>query len=356
MGDDTEAVCDYYLGEFRALQEQFLQDDAGGQTGSLDLSKRLVDLCDHLARRLLELGSATGPRDVAATVRAHPLHREVILQSSVLRHALEKPRGYAGDMELMLKICQPPINRPSGLAGHLDAFFRSLPASQAVRDRVCMLGRAINTLPTGARVLNLACGPALEVQNHFRRRPYSTLTVDLVDHDFDTLAYLRGRVPPDRVHLLHGNALRLLAGDLRVRPAETSSPQPDRRRGAQVTLWPRYDLIYSAGLYDYIPDRSNGSGGVTALTAVLATLLKPGGRLLVGNYLRPGPDSRHQPHHRAMMELYSDWHLRYRDDSEIREFASAVARPHTLDLIDEQGRRLRSAKESVIGFAAIYAH
>src|SRR6476620_6796356 len=82
VGYDTEAVCDYYLGEFRALEEQFLRDDAGRQTGSLDLSKRLVELCDHLARRLQELASATRPRDVGATVRAHPLHREVILQSS----------------------------------------------------------------------------------------------------------------------------------------------------------------------------------------------------------------------------------------------------------------------------------
>jgi SAM-dependent methyltransferase len=258
-------------------------------------------------------------------------------------------------MDLMLKICRQPAQPWGGFAAHLDAFYGSLPASQAVRDRVCMFGRVLDDLPAGSRVLNLACGPALEVQSHFRRRPESTLTVDLVDHDPATLDYLTGRVPPARVLLLQGNALRLMAGDLRLRRLTTDNRQPDGQGAGVEQLRPLYDLIYSAGLYDYLPDGQNGRGGVTALTSVLFSLLKPGGRLLVGNYLRPSPTSRHQPHHRAAMELYSRWHLRYRDIDEICGFTTAIKRPHTLELIDETGRPLRSADESVIGFADIRA-
>ena len=70
-----------------------------------------------------------------------------------------------------------------------------MPAAQAVRDRVAMLGRLLDTLPAGARVLNPACGPALEAQHLFAARPDKQLVVDLVDHDLHTLAYLRVGFP-----------------------------------------------------------------------------------------------------------------------------------------------------------------
>jgi SAM-dependent methyltransferase len=353
MMDDTTRICDHYLQEFRSLEQRFGRDSVRGSTSSTDLAQQLVGLCDEQARHLLALSSAANGREVAAVLHAHPLHRDVLLQSSILKHALDKPRGYAGDMDLMLKICRQPAQPCGGFAEHLDAFYGNLPASQAVRDRVCMFGRILDDLPPGSRVLNLACGPALEVQDHFRRRPDSTLSVDLVDHDLATLDYLTGRVPAERSSLMQGNALRLLAGDLRVRRTTPDTPGPDGQGACDEQLRPVYDLIYSAGLYDYLPDGRDGRGGVTALTAVLFSLLRPGGRLLVGNYLRPSPTSRHQPHHRAAMELYSKWHLRYRDIEEIHGFAAGIERPHTIELIDEAGRPLRSAEESVIGFAAI---
>jgi SAM-dependent methyltransferase len=355
MVDDTTRVCDHYLDEFRSLEERFGRAGREGSTAASHLAQQLVDLSDKQARHLFALASTTNGREVAAVLHAHPLHQEVILRSSIVKHALDKPRGYAGDMDLMLKICRQPPQPAGGFGEHLDAFYGNLPASQAVRDRVCMLGRLIDDLPPGRRVLNLACGPALEVQDHFRRRPDSTLNVDLVDHDPATLDYLRGRVPSGRVSLLQGNALRLMAGDLRLRRATSDNCEPDDQGACDEQLEPIYDLIYSAGLYDYLPDGQNGRGGVTALTAKMFSLLKPGGRLLVGNYLRPSPTSRHQPHHRAVMELYSKWHLRYRDMEEIRAFASGIDRPHTLELLDETGRRFRSADGSVIGFAAIAA-
>lgn len=354
MADGTTQVCDHYLQEFRMLRNT-LSREGVGHSHPDEVSKRVAALSEQQARELLALASASSEREVAAALQAHPLHQEVILQSSILKHALDKPRGYAGDMELMLKICQRQTGPSGGFADHLDAFYAALPASQAVRDRVCMLGRIIDDLPAGSRVLNLACGPALEVQSHFRRRPESTVSIDLVDHDIETLRYLSRRVPSAGVQLLQGNAFRLLAGDLRLRRLSTEQTHPDHREAADTMLAPVYDLIYSAGLYDYIPDGQDGRGGASALTAVLFSLLKPGGHLLVGNYLYPSPTSRHQPHHRAMMELYSKWKLHYRDMDEIRAFAAQISLPHTVELIDETGRILRSTADSVIGFAAVRA-
>jgi hypothetical protein len=355
MVDETTAVFDHYLREFRALQRRFCPDGVGGHTPPSDLSLQVAQLSDQQAQHLSALAAARGEREVATALHEHPLHQEVILQSAILKHALEKPRGYAGDMDLMLKICQSRTGPAVAFADHLDAFYAGLPASQAVRDRVCMLARLIDDLPGGSRALNLACGPALEVQSHFRRRPGSTLSIDLVDHDLQTLRYLKGRVPSERVTLLQGNALRLMAGDLRVRRADPHAAAPGHPQLRDQVLQPGYDLIYSAGLYDYIPGAQDRRGGVTALTAVLFGLLNPGGHLLVGNYLSPSPTSRHQPHHRAIMELYCKWRLYYRDSGQILAFAAGIPGPHTVDLVDETGHRLHCAEESVIGFASIRA-
>ena len=354
-------VCDAYLDRFADYEPVVGRRRPGRSTGldrsiEADRLSREIDRLSHgLARDLLaQVPSCGGTRAASVLLHRHRLHSRVVLQSTVMRHALVKPRGYAGDMDPMLMLCDGVPRGDTGFARAVNDVFVRVPAAQAVRDRVAMLGRLLDTLPDGARVLNLACGPALEVQHLFTARPDRQLVVDLVDHDPHTLAYLQGRLPRDRVRLLAGNAYRILAGDLSVTSVNAHPP-------AAALLSGGYDLIYSAGLYDYLPDGSGfsggsgGSGGAPELTRVLFSLLNPGGLLLVGNYLKPTPTSGHQEHVRAMMELYSHWYLRYRSADQIAGFASTIHRPHTVNLLDENGRPLQHSDRAVIGFAAIHA-
>ena len=297
-------VCDAYLDRFADYEAVVGQWPPGGSTG-LDRSTEIgqlsheIDRLSHaLARDLLaEVPSCGGTRVASVLLHRHRLHSRVLLQSTVMRHALVKPRGYAGDMDLMLMLCDGVPRGDTGFARADNDVFVRVTAAQAVRDRVAMLGRLLNTLPDGARVLNLACGPVLEVQHLFTARPGKQLVVDLVDHHRHTLAYLRGRLPSDRVRILEGNAYRILARDLTVTSVNGHAP------GA---------ALLSGG---YILDGADGSGGsggsrgATELTRVLFSLLNPRGLLLVGNYLKPTPTSGHQEHVRAMMELYSHWYL-----------------------------------------------
>jgi hypothetical protein len=46
-----------------------------------------------------------GTKAAAALLQAHPLHSQVLMQSALMHRALVKPRGYAGDMEMMLMVC-----------------------------------------------------------------------------------------------------------------------------------------------------------------------------------------------------------------------------------------------------------
>ncbi len=67
----------------------------------------------------------------------------------------------------------------------------------------------------------------------------------------------------------------------------------------------RYDLIYAAGLYDYLNDRI-----AIKLNKMLVPLLAEKGKLIVPNFLDSAPN-------RASMELLQDWFLIYRDKQQI---------------------------------------
>lgn len=76
----------------------------------------------------------------------------------------------------------------------------------------------------------------------------------------------------------------------------------------------RFDLIYSAGLYDYLRD-----GGAKKLTKNLFGLLNPAGTLIIGNFSPANP-----PDLRFPMEYLYDWVLIYRDESEMYGLADSI--------------------------------
>ena len=74
----------------------------------------------------------------------------------------------------------------------------------------------------------------------------------------------------------------------------------------------RFDLAYSAGLYDYL-----GDDVAAAVTRALFDTLEPGGLLCVANF---APELRDI----AYMEAIMDWNLIYRDEEEVARFASGI--------------------------------
>ena len=73
------------------------------------------------------------------------------------------------------------------------------------------------------------------------------------------------------------------------------------------------DFIYSAGLFDYLNQRS-----FSALLSVLYDALSPGGHLAVGNVAKHNPS-------RFFMEYCLDWFLIHRTPADLLEFARALA-------------------------------
>ncbi len=71
----------------------------------------------------------------------------------------------------------------------------------------------------------------------------------------------------------------------------------------------RFDLIYSAGLYDYLSEPI-----ARRLTQRLLGMLRSKGRLLIANFL-PGGSGR------GYQELFMDWPLIVRDAAELQALA-----------------------------------
>ena len=136
------------------------------------------------------------------------------------------------------------------------------------------------------------------------------LEVVLFEQDKNALAHAFRRLTPSvdarfpgrvRLVFLHDSIKRLL------------------RDGSLFGPFGKFDLIYSAGLYDYLPD-----GLARRLTARLLQMLRPSGRLVIANFV-PGGSGR------GYMELFMDWTLVLRNEAAMRDlsFAAGAAQVNT---------------------------
>ncbi len=112
----------------------------------------------------------------------------------------------------------------------------------------------------------------------------------------------------------------------RTHPAVTAIQGSIRSVLSGQITFAELDLVYAAGLYDYLPRRL-----AKALTLVLLGFLRAGGRLLTANYL-PGLPQR------AYMEAFMRWNLVYRTDQELYQLAADLPATRRRIFHDREGR------------------
>lgn len=225
--------------------------------------------------------------------RRHPVH-ELLLESPFTRRAYEKPRGYAGDAVLMDLIYGYRSEHVSALGGMLYAFEFDSPCFKSVRTRRAIIAREIDSVAAarpGARVLSVASGHLREIE-WSRAARAGAVAVTAVDQDRDSLA--------------------CIDQDYQMYPVTTQSATiGDLLR--RTVRFANLDLVYAAGLYDYLDDDIG-----RALTGALFRALAPGGRLLIANFTPATYDA-------AFMEAIMDWQLIYRTPLQLRALASGIA-------------------------------
>ena len=203
---------------------------------------------------------------------------------------LNKPHGYAGDYEIIDKF-YTYYTAPDERLAKWDHYLHGFPAVKAVRNRKAyikdLLSEKIEAHIEGNHfeMLNLASGPARDIYEFFTEHPEAPLHVDCIDLDANAIRF----------------ATKLL-GDYANRVTFHN------RNILRFTPRKQYDLVWSAGLFDYFNDDI-----FKRLITRFLTAVKPGGELVVGNFCASNPDINY-------MELL-DWILHHRSAEDLIRLA-----------------------------------
>ena len=287
-----------------------------------DQIETLGNLTEHFSKKekkgFFELMASTGLHD---DLRGAPF----------FFHGIFKPRGYAGDAEAMAVIYRNRFEGADTFSKLMNKFATESAACIAIRNRKTLLRNAFGEIQNG-NILSLAAGPAQEIFEYLPNNKNHNFLA--LDHDIKTLT--NANAQSMNGHLTYGiaNAFHLIKGTRKyLLPRKNKLGKCDPKndsRGIKKILLPykykikelqpnSFDLIYSLGLFDYIKTFSDPKKGTLALTKTLFGLLKPGGRLLIGNVSPTMPTGIVWA-----MECLCDWHLIYRTKKEVLEFAGAI--------------------------------
>ena len=242
-----------------------------------------------------------------ATVREHELF-SIAHQDPYSERAYKKPRGYAGDAVMMDYVYAGVAAQGTtdlGKAVFTGTTRGSMGLSVLFRRQ--LLTACINEVAssrTDFNILSVASGHCREIEGSLLANPALAKAGRLVafDQDEASCETVRRDYANSPVDVVCASVRKLLAG-------------------SDLSLG-KFDLIYSAGLFDYLDDAV-----AERLVSVMAAMLKPGGKLLVGNF---APSSCG----RGYMELFLDWKLIYRDAGQLRALFGLERSATTASFLD----------------------
>jgi SAM-dependent methyltransferase len=219
--------------------------------------------------------------------------REIIKDSlnenTLIGHGFVKPFGYPGDFSIIHNIYRKYVN-PDRRYSNWDRFFQDQAGAHAVRNRKDYFLRRCRELEQTGRkeikVLILGCGPATDVHEYLEENPGSRIHFDLVDFDQNAIDFAGSQNEKfsSSIDYFRINVLRF-----------------------KPYLW--YDLIWSAGLFDYFKDRH-----FVYMINKYYKYLADDGEYIIGNFSTSNPTKR-------LMEVLSDWYLNHRSKNDLVRMA-----------------------------------
>ena len=215
--------------------------------------------------------------------------RKSLNENTLIGHGFVKPFGYPGAFTIIHNIYKVHVN-PDNKYGNWDRFFQNQAGAQAVRNRKdYFLKRCAEIEQRDGEVkhvLILGSGPATDVNEYLQNNPHSKIKFDLVDFDQNAIDFAKKQNEPfkDSIKYFKINVLR-------YKPYQ----------------W--YDLIWSAGLFDYFKDKH-----FVYMVNKYYKYLLDGGEFIIGNFSHSNPTRR-------LMEVLSDWYLVHRSKSDLVRMA-----------------------------------
>jgi len=255
----------------------------------------------------IELARGLATHELLETLYGCPMHRR----------AYDKPFGYAGDYLMMLLYFTDRLIGNSLHARLLHFASQRYPLGQTVIAREGMMRRQLRDLiaeDRPIRIASLACGPALEVQRLLGelRELKHPLQILLIDQDEQAMQYCHENLNRQILECDNSVQLKVELDCLHLSVRQIVQPRDEAEQRMVARTLHDLDFIYSAGLYDYL-SRSVG----IHLTNRLYSMLKPGGRLFLGNLKYCDVTS-------WIMDFVLAWHLEYREEAAMLDLASGL--------------------------------
>jgi extracellular factor (EF) 3-hydroxypalmitic acid methyl ester biosynthesis protein len=231
--------------------------------------------------------------------------RESLNENTLIGHGYLKPYGYPGDFTIIHNIYRLYVN-PDKKYSNWDTFFQEQAGAHAVRNRKDYFLRRCSEVELldkeEKRILILGSGPATDVNEYLNNNPDSKIKFDLVDFDQNAINFAQKQNSEfnDSIEYFKINVLRF-------KPYQ----------------W--YDLIWSAGLFDYFKDKH-----FVYMISKYYKYLAGGGEFIIGNFSNSNPTKR-------LMEVLSDWYLVHRSKHDlIRMAIEADAREELVEVDMEE--------------------
>lgn len=248
----------------------------------------------------------------------HPL----FLCSPFAYRTYYKPLGYAGDYEMVNMMIRSPFEGSSLFAKTINCALLQTPPAEAHRNRIRYLKNAIRKTVERAggrkvRILNLGCGPAHEIQALLRDDDISDMCeFTLLDFNKETLQHTREKL--DGLKASRGRSMEysMIRRSVHQLLKQANTGDPDMR-------WGNYDLVYCAGLFDYLSQRV-----CRRLTDIFLKMTKNDGRVIVTNVSVTNPCT-------GWMEYLLDWHLVYRNKNEMLDLIPETIRTDRAKIITD---------------------
>lgn len=252
----------------------------------------------ELGNKLHELYSSTSNSEweylVNNVLLKHPL-KNVLMKDPLTARSFTQPRGYAGDAVLIDMVYFPnktDFSKVSSLGKKLYNYTTHTSLSQNLIRRLRTISKYIDStveLHQNARILSVGSGHCRELEfsdgikkgrvGRFIALDYDTASLERMMQDYGSLG-----IEP----------LRLSIADIVKGRANLG----------------QFDLIYSAGLYDYLSNRLSQK-----LTLELYNMLAPGGKLVLININTDYGEI-------GYLESYMNWSMIGRGKKELLELAS----------------------------------
>jgi SAM-dependent methyltransferase len=215
----------------------------------------------------------------------------------------QKPHGYAGDFELIDRIYSQRKSNNKSLH-RWDSFYHDLEAATAVRNRKQYFKNLVDLTENkqaNPLVLNLGSGPCSDLYEYLQKSPKQSVRFECLDMDETAIEF--GSVVCDNyiddIKFIHKNAFRF-------KPSY------------------QYELIWSAGLFDYFNDKL-----FVRLLNRMYGLVKSGGEIVIGNFSNNNPS-------KAVMEVFGQWFLYHRSEEKLVQLAMMAGIPRDLINVSQE--------------------